>query len=170
MDKVGYELYAKILKEELTGERQEAIDLDIKATAYIPERYVESNAGRMDCYKQIADIRSLADYKRVCLSMEETYGPLPAETLNLLIIAVLKSYAAPFGVRKIRVDKRGGMLEFSALNALADKGLAAAMEKYAGAVGLDMTGAPAIAFRPQENAAKTMTVMTKFLKFARSFA
>ena len=170
MDKVGYELYAKILKEELTGERQDSVELDIKATAFIPERYVESGAGRMDCYKQIADIRSLADYKRVCLSMEETYGPLPAETLNLLIIAVLKSYAAPFGVRKIRVDKRGGMLEFSALNALADKGLAAAMEKYAGAVGLDMTGAPAIAFRPQENAAKTMTVMTKFLKFARSFA
>ena len=48
MDKVGYELYAKILKEEITGERQESVDLDIKATAFIPERYVESNAGRMD--------------------------------------------------------------------------------------------------------------------------
>lgn len=170
MDKVGYELYAKILKEELTGERQESVDLDIKATAYIPEQYVESGAGRMDCYKQIADIRTLADYKRVCRSMEETYGPLPPETLNLLVIAVLKSYAAPFGVRKITVGRKGGALEFPSLSSLGDKGLAAAMEKFAGSVGLDMTSAPVITFRPQADGGKTMILMTKFLKFARSFA
>ena len=169
MDKVGYELYAKILKEEITGERQESVDLDIKATAFIPERYVESNAGRMDCYKQIAEIRSLDDYKRVCLSMEETYGPLPPETLNLLIIAVLKSYAAPFRVKKISVGRKGGALTFASLDALASEGLSAAMEKYRGAVGLDMTSAPVITFRPQGDGGKTMVFMTKFLKFARSF-
>ncbi len=170
MDKVGYELYAKILKEELTGERQESVDLDIKATAYIPESYVESGAGRMDCYKQISDIRSLSDYKRVCRSMEETYGPLPPETLNLLVVAVLKSYAAPFGVRRIAVNKRGGALEFSSLSKLGDKGIAAAMEKFAGNVGMDMTSAPVITFRPQADGGKTMILMTKFLKFARTFA
>ncbi|MDE5896534.1 MAG: transcription-repair coupling factor, partial [Clostridia bacterium] len=130
MDKVGYELYAKILKEELTGERQESVDLDIKATAFIPERYVESNAGRMDCYKQIAEIRSAADYKRVCVSMEEQYGPLPPETLNLLVIAVMKSYAAKFRVRKISVDKKGGALEFVSLDALNNRKISAAMEKF----------------------------------------
>lgn len=169
MDKVGYELYAKILKEELTGERQEAVDLDIKATAYIPERYIESGAGRMDCYKQIADIRTLTDYKRVCRSMEETYGPLPEESLNLLVIALMKSYAVPMGVKKISVGKRGGALEFSSLNALASEGLNAAMEKYAAAVGLDMTSAPVVTFRPQGSGAKTMILMTNFLKFARTF-
>ena len=170
MDKVGYELYAKILKEEITGERQESIDLDIKATAFIPERYVESNAGRMDCYKQIAEIRSLEDYKRVCLAMEETYGPLPPETLNLLIIAVLKSYAAPFRVKKISVGRKGGALEFASLDALSDEGLSAAMERYRAAVGLDMTSAPVLTFRPQGDGGKMMLLMTKFLKFARSFA
>ena len=170
MDKVGYELYAKILKEEITGERQESVDLDIKTTAFIPERYVESNAGRMDCYKQIAEIRSLEDYKRVCVSMEETYGPLPPETVNLLVIAVLKSYAAPFRVRKISVGRKGGALEFASLDALAAEGLSAAMEKYRAYVGLDMTSAPVITFRPQADGGKTMVLMTKFLKFARTFA
>ncbi len=170
MDKVGYELYAKILKEELTGVRQEAVDLDIKTTAFIPERYIESNAGRLDCYKQIAEIRSTADYKRVCLSMEETYGPLPPETLNLLVIAVLKSYAAKFGVRKIAVGPRGGTLEFAELSALSDERLQAAMEKYRGLVGLDMTIAPALCFPPKGDGGKTMVQMTKFLKFASTFA
>lgn len=170
MDKVGYELYAKILKEELTGEKQESVDLDIKATAFIPERYVESNAGRMDCYKQIAEIRSAADYKRVCLSMEEQYGPLPAETLNLLVIAVMKSYAAKFGVKKIAVDKKGGAFEFATLEALNNRKISAAMEKFGAYLSLDMRVAPVLRFAAQQDGGKTMVLMTKFLKFAANFA
>ena len=170
MDKVGYELYAKILKEELTGEKQEAIDLDIKATAFLPESYIESNAGRMDCYKQIAEIRTPEDYKRVCTSMEESYGALPPEALNLLVVAMMKSYAVRFGVRKISVNQKGGALEFASLERLGDKKLVGAMEKYADAVSLDMTSAPVLRFRPLSDGGKTMVRMTKFLKFAATFA
>ena len=46
MDKVGYELYSKLLKEELTGESQTVAELDIRVNAYIPEGYIESAAGR----------------------------------------------------------------------------------------------------------------------------
>ncbi len=170
MDRVGYELYAKILKEELTGEVQEACDLDIKATAFIPDTYVESNAGRMDCYKQIAEIRSPADYKRVCLAMEEAYGTLPPETLNLLVIALLKSYAVKMGVKKISVNQKGGALEFARLSALSDERMGAAMEKYASYLSLDMTSAPVVRFRSIGDGGKTMVLMTKFLKFAATFS
>ena len=170
MDKVGYELYAKILNEELTGKKQEACDLEIKATAFIPETYVESNAGRMDCYKQIAEIRTAEDYKRVCTSMEEQYGPLPQETVNLLVIAVLKSYASAFGVKKISVGGGGGALEFGSLSCLSDERLGAAMEKYKRDVSLDMTSAPVMRFRALDSGGKTMLLMTKFLKFAATFS
>ena len=170
MDKVGYELYSKLLKEELTGESSFTAELDVKATAYIPEAYVESNAGRMDCYKQIAEIRSVEDYKRVCLSIEDNYGPMPDEVLNLLIIAVLKSYAAKFNVRKISVDSIEGALELPSINSLKDERLAAALDKYAGRVKLSMAKAPLMIFPPHTNPAKTMLEMTKFLKFALSFA
>lgn len=169
MDKVGYELYAKILKEELTGERQESVDLDIKATAYIPESYVESNAGRMDCYKQIAEIRNAADYKRVCISLEEAYGPLPMETRNLLVIAVLKTYASRFGVTKVAVDKKGGALTFASLKALGAESLSAAMEKFGRFISLDMTSAPVVRFVAQADGGKTLLLMAKFLKFAATF-
>ena len=167
MDKVGYELYAKILKEEITGERQEPVDLDIKATAFIPESYVESNAGRMDCYKQIAEIKTAADYKRVCTSMEESYGPLPQPTLNLLVIAVMKSYASRLQVKKISVGSKGGALEFKGLNALA--GLNDAMEKFAPYLSLEMTKAPVLRFKMMGDGGRTMVLMTKFLKFASTF-
>ncbi len=170
MDKVGYELYSKLLKEELTGESRFTAELDIRATAYIPESYIESSAGRMDTYKQIAEIRSVDDYKRVCRSVEENYGPMPDEVLNLLIIAVLKAYASPFNVKKITVDGQGGCIELPSLNALKHAGLSAAIQKSGKAVTLSMAKVPQIVFVPQATPTKTMLQMTKFFKFATSFA
>ena len=169
MDRVGYELYSKMLKEEISGESASTAELDIKATAYIPENYIESPAGRMDCYKQIAEIRTVADYKRVCLSIEENYGPMPNEVLNLLIIAVMKAYASRLQVSKIGVSSKAAYLEFSALSALGDKKLRAAMDEYAQGIQVSMTSSPKINFMPRANPAKTMLEMTKFLKFAVSF-
>ena len=123
----------------------------------------------MDTYKQIAEIRSAADYKRVCVSLEETYGTLPEETINLLVIAVLKSYAAKFRVKKISVGQHGGSLEFSSLATLGDKRIAAAIDKYSRDLSFDMTSAPVVRFRFMGNGGKTMIFMTKFLKFASSF-
>ena len=60
--------------------------------------------------------------------------------------------------------------EQSLEEALGAAGISAAMEKYRAHVGLDMTSAPVITFRPQADGGKTMILMTKFLKFARSFA
>lgn len=166
MDKVGYELYAKLLKEELTGEEQTVADLDIKADAFIPEKYIEASASRLDCYKQIAEIRSVDDYKRVCLSLEENYGKMPQEVLNLLVIAVLKSYAAKLNVRKISVSAKGGRLELPSVNSLADKRLAAALDRFSSSVRLDMTKAPALEFPGGRSAREVMLAMTKFLRCA----
>ena len=166
MDKVGYELYSKLLKEELTGEAQFSAELDIKVTAYIPEKYIESSAGRLDCYKQIAEIRSVDDYKRVCRSIEDNYGEMPDEVLNLLVIAVLKSYAQKFNVKKITVSKESNNFELPSVNSLESKGLSAALERWRGEVTLSMARAPLVVFREGLSPIKTMLNMTKFLKFA----
>ncbi len=170
MDKVGYELYSKLLKEELTGESQTVAELDIRANAYIPESYVESSAGRLDSYKQIAEIATVADYKRVYTSLQDTYGTLPQAVENLLVISVLKSYAAKFNVRKISLIKGVGALELPSLSVLGDKRIQAAMDKYHGRVRLNMTEAPVIEFFGARHAQELMAEMTKFLKFALTFA
>ena len=169
MDKVGYELYAKLLKEELTGESHVSAELDIRTTAYISEKYIESSAGRLDTYKQIAEISSISDYKRVYASLQDTYGELPRSVENLMVIAVLKSYAAKFNVKKITVAKGVGALEFPSLESLGDKRVQAALDKYALETRLNMTEAPVVEFFKGRDAAELMAQMTKFLKFARSF-
>ncbi|MBE5751307.1 MAG: transcription-repair coupling factor [Clostridiales bacterium] len=169
MDKVGYELYAKLLKEELTGESSQSPELDIRVNAYISEKYIESSAGRLDSYKQIAEISTIADYKRVYTSLQDTYGQLPRAVENLMVIAVLKSYAAKWGVKKITVGGGVGALEFPSLESLGDKRIQAAMDKYADGIRLNMAEAPVIEFYKCRDSADLMAQMTKFLKFARTF-
>lgn len=169
MDKVGYELYSKLLREELTGERAFSAELDIHVEAYIPETYIESSAGRMDCYKQIAEIRTVEDYKRVLRSVEENYGAMPDEVLNLMLIAVLKAYAGIFNVRKIVVDGQGGMLELPSVNSLRDIRLTSVASRYPDEVTISMAKVPALVFAPAGSPRKTMLGMTKFLKNAASF-
>ena len=169
MDKVGYELYSKLLKEELTGETLTVAELDIRVNAYISEGYIESSAGRLDSYKQIAEISTVDDYKRVYTSLRDTYGELPRAVENLLVIAVLKSYAQKFGVCKISVVKNVGALEFPSLDALGDKRILSAMDKYAGNVRLNMSEAPVIEFFGYKDSTVLMAEMTKFLKFSLTF-
>ena len=157
------------MKEELTGETQSVVDLDIRANAYINEKYIESSAGRLDAYKQIAEINTVADYKRVYNSLLDMYGELPKAVENLLVIAVLKSYAAKFHVKKITLIKGVGALEFPSLETLGDKRILAAMDKYQGRVRLNMSEAPVIEFFAKREAAELMAEMTKFLKFALTF-
>ena len=170
MDKVGYELYSKLLKEELTGEKQTVAELDIRANAYISEKYIESSAGRLDSYKQIAEISTVADYKRVYTSLRDTYGELPIAVENLMIIAVLKSYAAKFNVKKITVVKGMGALEFSSLEILGDARIQGAMDKWRNRVRLNMSEAPVIEFIAKQEPRDLMVEMTNFLKFASTFA
>lgn len=170
MDKVGYELYAKLLKEELTGEEQIVPELDVKVTAFIPENYIESSAGRLDSYKQIAEIKTTADYKRVCLSLEENYGAIPKEVSALLVIAVLKAYAAHFSIPKVVVDKNGGRLTLPSMQLLSHPGIQKAMEEFKGYLTLELTKDPTLVFQEGGGADKILLVMSKFLKFASSFS
>lgn len=170
MDRVGYELYSKLLKEEITGESQTVAELDIRANAYISEGYIESSAGRLDSYKQIAEISTIADYKRVYTSLQDTYGELPKAVENLLVIAVLKSYASKFNVKKISLIKGVGALEFPSLQSLGDKRIQAALDKYQGRVRLNMSTAPTLEFFGRRDSTDLMAEMTKFLKFAITFS
>ena len=169
MDRVGYELYSKLLKEEMTGQREIPAELDIRVGAYISDRYIESSAGRLDAYKQIAEISTTADYKRVYESLRETYGELPIAVVNLLVIAVLKSYAQKLGVKKISVGDGVGALEFPSIDVLGDERIQAALDQFKSGVRLNMSSAPVLEFFGKKDSVDLMAEMTKFLKFALTF-
>lgn len=161
MDKVGYELYTKLLKEEMGETPAVTAELDIRVSAYIPEDYIDSPALRMDAYKEIAEISSRKDEDRVRDSLADLYGELPMEVEDLINIAAVKSMAAKFAAKTITV--RQGLCEvtFAALSSLNDEGLHAALERYKNGVRLDMSVSPALQFSSMD---KSNGEMLEFLK------
>ena len=163
MEKIGYELYSKLLKEELSGEIEVAPELDIRVTAFIPDGYIESNVARMDAYKEIAEIKSLDAEKEFRTSIEDVYGKLPEEADSLIDIAVVKMLATKKAAKAVVVTRSGTKLVFGEFKAFADSGLSKAMDEFDGQVKVSMAGDPAIEFN---NNGQTNSQM---LKVMRSF-
>lgn len=146
MDKIGYELYSKLLREELNGKEERIPDLDIRVTAFIPENYIESETSRMDAYKEIAEISSLSTEKEFVSEIENVYGAIPSELKNLILIATVKLLAMKIGVSVITVKKGETSLSFDNFNSFANEKLARAIDKYGENAKISMSSVPKLEF------------------------
>ncbi|MBQ3047213.1 MAG: transcription-repair coupling factor [Clostridia bacterium] len=164
MDKIGYELYSKLLREEMTGVEEIVPELDVRVSAFIPDDYIESNVARMDAYKEIAEINSLKAETEFRASIEDAYGTIPEETDNLINIAVVKSLAMKKGVCEINVKQASVNLIFSEFKAFADEKLRKAIDEMSDCVTVSMSTAPAVEFiREGENNAQMLLKVRQFL-------
>ena len=171
MDKVGYELYSKLLKEELGEKPAKNVQLDIRVSAYIPEGYIENSAGRMDAYKEIAEIRTLADRNRVVGALEDLYGELPLEVENLVEIASVKAMAEEIGVEEVLSDKGTASLVFDSIERFGNLLLHDAMDRYRGYVKATAAVRPTLEFSaPEKDAGEMLALLKDFLAIPSSFA
>ena len=167
MDRVGYELYNKLLKEQL-GERtiDEELELEIKADAYIPDDYIQNEGGRMDAYKQIAEIASPADRVRVENSLIDNYGKIPKEVKTLIDISWLKLIAEQVGVIKISISMHNGKLIFKDINSLKDGRVLTSVKKYKHLVSLTFGENPVLTFNVESGKpSEYLKNMIDFLTF-----
>ena len=147
MDKVGYELYGKLLKEELNEHTLGyETELDVKADAYIPESYIANEKARMEAYKQIAEIKNDEDKTRVVNSLNELYGDVPRETLALIDIAELKIEAQKRELEKVVISRKLTAIYLSDLDALKKFGFIDKINAYKNAATLSFADTPVITF------------------------
>ncbi len=150
MDKIGYELYSKLLKESLNdNERETEIELDVKMNAFIPEGYVASSSSRMDIYKQIAEIKTAEDEERIRSSLAENYGKVPAEVDNLINIAKLKLAAKRHGCVKLTISDKSAFAELDGIERLKSEGFLPAITARKNEVTLSLTDAPRLIFKTE---------------------
>ena len=167
MDKIGYELYAKLLREEISGKEEKTPELDIRLTAYIPESYIEGRVARMDAYKEIAEINSASGEKDFVDACTDAYGELPVEVTNLINIAVAKYLAMKISAVKITVSKSETSLTFETFNAFNNARLMSAIEENKETVRISMSGAPKLEFvKNGESNAEMLVALREFLTAA----
>jgi transcription-repair coupling factor (superfamily II helicase) len=162
MDSVGYDMYCKLLSDavnELKGEpvkeRFETL-IDINADAYIPATYIQNEQQRLEMYKKISLVQTLADFNDVQEEMEDRYGNPPRPVNNLLDVALLKGTAHNMGVVSITERKSGGqmtafqysyVITFRADASVDVDKLTAAIAGDPSRLRLTMTPAPHLTFR-----------------------
>lgn len=153
MDKIGYELYSKLLKESL-GEKkiEKDVELDIKMNAYIPETFIGSPSSRMDCYKQIAEIKGDEDEKRIRESLFENYGKVPIEVDNLMLIARLKLAVKSRGGVKITLSSKTAGVDFDGLDALNSPDFIDSIDCHSKDVTLSVGATPKLVFKTEGKA------------------
>lgn len=117
IDGVGYDLYVKLLSEAVLLEEgvtpceEFQATVDIKIDANIPERFINSSAGRMEMYKKISLIEERGDLLEIIDEMSDRYGDIPFETKNLLDVAYTRALLKRAKISKLACD--GSSLVFT---------------------------------------------------------
>ena len=110
MQKVGYDMYAKLLSEavsELKGAKQKPksqTTVRLAIDAFIPENYILKSEDRMTAYKNIGTISGFDSFEDVKNSLEASFGCIPKPTENLLKISYLRALGSNARVKEIVSD------------------------------------------------------------------
>ncbi len=118
MEKVGYDMYCKLLKEcvdEIQGKkvvRAKEIEVNISGDMTLPKDYVKENAKRVEFYKRVASLVNYGEYEDFIKEVKDIYGVLPRSVENLINVGLIKNLAKNIGAVKVVATQEGMGLHF----------------------------------------------------------
>ncbi len=121
---VGFALYNELLGRAIESLRQgvepnpegapsTATEVELGLPALIPEDYMPDVHMRLVQYKRIAGASTSGELRELQVEFINRFGLLPEPARTLFELARLKLMAQSLGVRKIRADEAGGVLQFA---------------------------------------------------------
>ena len=135
MEDLGYETYQKILSQAVTelkndefsdmfeekiSEGQQlsgndfvddcSIESDLEM--YLPDQYVPSSSERMLLYRELENVKNDADLEKFRLRLQDRFGEIPHEGLELLQIVPLRRLGRQLGCEKITLKQEQMMMYF----------------------------------------------------------
>ena len=104
MNKVGYDMYCKLLEaavrqiknnEPVTEEVPFTIDLQLNC--YIPETYIEDKMTRIEMYRNVAAMENENDKSDIIDEFIDRFGDIPSEVMNLIEVTEIRNMAKELG-------------------------------------------------------------------------
>ncbi len=135
IEKVGYDLYSKILQEvieEKKGLKQKErkpIKMDISLSAFLPQEYILSEDARIKLYTEISMLETKEQYENLLENLEKDYGQVPKEVISLCKIALIKNLASLHDVKTVIINKDKTVLQLYKKEEILDEFLSRALEK-----------------------------------------
>ncbi|MFI3169169.1 MAG: transcription-repair coupling factor [Faecalibacterium sp.] len=173
MEAVGYELYIKMLNDAIALAKGEPIRrdksgclIDVQVNAYIPERYIEQPAARIEAYKRIAAVQTSEDGADVLDELIDRYGSPPETVSDLVAVSLLRVMAAEIGVYKVL--QRQKVIAFH-LETLTLPTIQKIIEAFAGRVTPSVGSAPylSVTVQPDEKPLALVKAVVEVLSAAQ---
>ena len=118
IEKIGYDLYCKLLEEailESEGKKDQIlkdVKIEIALPAYAPDSYIASEAERMRLYNDIAMIETPKGAEEKTKVLVDAYGKPPKEVEQLIKVGLIKNLAKRCGIKKIAINDYASLIEF----------------------------------------------------------
>ena len=152
IEKVGYDMYCKLLKEtvdELQGISEKhagEVKLILNFGAYIDKKYISDEDMRMRLYRNALDLDSQEALDKLMKSVEEAYGKMPEETKNLFEMGLIRNLASKIGVKQIDINPKMTYLTFADGDCFKNKSLMYAVGEAGDNVNLTYEDCPKLHF------------------------
>lgn len=111
----GYDLYLKMLDEEMKKQKNIVIDddkvvINIKHRGYIPDSYIKEEE-KIVIYKRILKLESLEELNNLSEEVKDRFGKLPDEVEELFYFNKLKIRAKNIGIKEIEERENGYIIK-----------------------------------------------------------
>lgn len=119
INKVGYDMYIKLLDEavrELKGEaviKPRDVEVSIRIDAYLSDELSGGHENKMRIYKRIAAIKSLDDRDRLREELADIVKHIDVPLINLIDISLIRALAGGIGVNKVIINESATSLIFN---------------------------------------------------------
>lgn len=107
LEKIGYDMYTKLLQEAISEEKGEVIEdelttqVDISIDTYIPNSYIAEQKYKMDIYQEIIGTKNNEDMKLVAENITDRYGKMPDSLKNFIKVIMIRNIGITKGIIKI---------------------------------------------------------------------
>lgn len=152
MEKVGYEMYLRLIKEgidEAQGKRvveYREPELKIDGDFAVSREIIRDDKARVAVYKTVAALTSSQEGQEYYNSMKKIYGE-SSELKNVIRIGILKNLAKKLGVNKVVIGADGVGLYFTDSDTLANERLFNALERFKDVAVLIPENPPMVVFK-----------------------
>ena len=170
LQKIGYDMYSKMLNEtikELKGEKldtKKEVLIKVALDAYVPDTYVATSEDRMVVYKRISAVDSIESVEKLKMELTSTYGEIPKVVISLIDIALVRQLASKVGA--IEVSSYGAEVDIvfeTSEDIMTNSNLAETIFRFKSNCSIDTTDRPLIKFIKNRLCSENFQELKKFL-------
>ncbi len=170
LQKIGYDMYARMLADAVKEARGEEVkekkDVLVKVAldAYVPDTYVSTSEERMIVYKRISTVDSVEAVEKLKNELVSNYGKIPNEVLSLISISLVRQLASNLGAVEVVSSGAEVDLIFEKPEDITSNNiLGEAIYKFRMNCSIDLSDKPLVKFVKERLCRDNFEVLQKFL-------